>query len=270
MTTAQKIIKYFAIALAMVIIVSIFSGIMGAVSIFGLIKRESVVTDDLTTYSVSSDIKELKIDVDTANICIIEANTFSVSSNIKKLEVNEKNGILSISEDFYFGRDLNKALINLYIPDGYKFEKTDIKMGAGELTAETLSANSILLNIDAGEANIKALNADKNAEISGGAGEIVISDGTLNNLDLDIGVGEIDLTAAVLGKSDIDCSVGEAKLTLIGSKEDYKIELNKGIGNITVDGKKAGDGSVFGNGENEIEIDGDVGNINLEFKSTVS
>ncbi len=273
MTTAQKIIKYFAIALAMVLIVGIFSGIIGAFSFFGMIKKgseitnESVVTSDLKTYSVSSDIKELKIDVDTASICIIEADAFSVSSNIKSLEVVENGGILSINEDFYFGRDLNKALIRLYIPAEYKFEKADMQIGAGELTAETLSANSILLDIDAGEANIKELNADRNAEICAGAGEIVISDGTLNNLDLDIDIGEIDLTSAVLGKSDIDYGIGEAKLTLIGGKEDYKIEFNKGLGNAIVDGTKVQDGFVFGNGENEIEINGDVGNIKLKFKS---
>ena len=55
-------------------------------------------------------------------------------------------------------------------------------------------------------------------------------------------------------------------ISLIGSKDDYKVDIDKGIGNITVDGKTVTDFGSSGNGQNHIEINGGVGTINLNFK----
>ena len=53
---------------------------------------------------------------------------------------------------------------------------------------------------------------------------------------------------------------------LIGEEDDYKIELDKGIGEATLDGKEMSDDSVYGAGENYVEIDGGVGKLNITFR----
>jgi hypothetical protein len=63
----------------------------------------------------------------------------------------------------------------------------------------------------------------------------------------------------------LDLGVGESNITLLGSKEDYKLDLEKGIGNITVDGKNVTDYGSSGNGRNTVEISGGVGAINVVF-----
>lgn len=56
--------------------------------------------------------------------------------------------------------------------------------------------------------------------------------------------------------------------TLIGNKEDYKLDMEKGIGGIFVEGKAVSDYGSSGNGTAEVEINGGIGAINVEFKAS--
>ena len=80
-----------------------------------------------------------------------------------------------------------------------------------------------------------------------------------------MGVGELNLKSRIEGKSELDYGIGETELTLLGSREEYKIEIDKGIGEARLDGESMRDDSVYGSGENFIEIDGGIGEINIEF-----
>ncbi|MDD6478721.1 MAG: hypothetical protein PUF48_02765 [Oscillospiraceae bacterium] len=51
----------------------------------------------------------------------------------------------------------------------------------------------------------------------------------------------------------------------MGSREDYKIEIDKGIGEAKLEGESMKDDSVYGWGESRIEIDGGIGAIYIEF-----
>ena len=54
-------------------------------------------------------------------------------------------------------------------------------------------------------------------------------------------------------------------LTLLGKPEDYRIRLDKGLGEARLDGQKMYDDAVYGNGIHSIEIDGGVGELKIEF-----
>ena len=90
--------------------------------------------------------------------------------------------------------------------------------------------------------------------------------GTLNNLKLEMGVGELNLTAALLGNNEFDFGIGESNLTVLGSKKDYRIDIEKGLGAVTVDGKKVTDFGTSGNGQHSLEIEAGIGAINLNFQ----
>ena len=146
------------------------------------------------------------------------------------------------------------------------FEEVDITAGAAKIMAATLFADSLELKLGAGDVYFESLHVLSEAEIEGGAGKITVAGGTLNNLKLEMGMGELNLTSALQGSCDLDFGVGESVLTLIGGKDDYHIGIEKGIGNITIDGESV---SVFengGNSANRIEIEGGVGTIRLNFQ----
>ena len=92
-----------------------------------------------------------------------------------------------------------------------------------------------------------------------------IKESNINDLDLDMGVGEVNLTSNLTGQNQINAGVGKLNINLQGEKESYKIQADKGIGSIKIDGNEISNGETLGNGENYIEIDGGIGNIDINF-----
>ena len=268
MTTIQKVIKYLAMAFAIFLTVSIIGGILSAVGLFGGFFGGDVVTEDIKEYTVSSDIKSLEVKINAADLTIKQGESFSVESNLKHLTVEEKGGILTIKDAKRFGSTYNGAVLTLFVPADTVFEKANITTGAGRLTADVLSADTMNFELGAGEVRIDTLIASSEVDIEGGAGKITISGGALHDLDLDMGVGQLNLTSALTGKSELNLGVGESNITVIGNKDDHKLDIEKGIGNITVDGKNVSDFGSSGNGTNSIKVSGGIGAINMKFKES--
>ena len=164
------------------------------------------------------------------------------------------------------GGSYENAVLTIYVPVGTVFENVNITTGAGRLTVDNLFAETIDFELGAGEVSIGSLVATKSADIEGGAGRITVSGGALKNLDMDMGVGELNLTSAFSGECKLDMGVGESNITLIGNKDDYKLDLEKGLGSITVDGKDVSDFGSSGNGTNKVDISGGIGAINVRFE----
>lgn len=268
MTVFQKTVKYLAMAFAIFLTVSILGGILNAVGLVGGLFGNDNVLDETKQYTVSDRVTELCIEVNAAEFAVKQADSFSVESNLKNLTVEEKDGVLTIRDTKKFTGSYNGAKLLLCIPAGTSFEKADITTGAGKVTVDFLSADVLRLEFGAGEVEIASVIANKTAHIEGGAGKISISDGSLCNLDLDMGVGQFNLTSAVLGSSEFDMGVGEANITLLGGESAYTVHAEKGIGDITVDGKSVSDSSTVGSGENRVELSGGVGAIHVDFKDS--
>lgn len=266
MTTLQKIIKYLAIAFAIFLTVSIIGGILSAFGLFGGHFSSDAVLDDVKTYSISSEIHNLKIVINAADLYIKEGESFAVESNLKHLKVENNDGLLTIQETKKSISTYTGAVLTVYVPAGTVFDTATLTTGAGRLTIGNLSAGTLDFELGAGEVSIDSLNATKSADIEGGAGRITISGGALKDLDLEMGVGQLNLTSALTGHCQLDLGVGESNITLIGNKDDYKLDLEKGIGNISVDGKNVSDYGSSGNGTNKVDINGGIGAINVNFK----
>ena len=228
--------------------------------------KQDVVLDETKTYEITSEIHSLDVQISAADFKIVSADEYSVESNLKYLSVSEKDGVLKIVDEAKSNSNYSNAILTLYVPNGMVFDDVDIETGAAKMTVDALSASSVELKLGAGDVRFESLNASAEVDIKGGAGQITIASGTLNDLSLEMGMGELNLTAAVLGESDLKFGVGESNVTLIGSKDDYKVDIEKGLGSITVDGKTVTDYGSSGNGQNLIEIEGGVGAVNLKYQ----
>ena len=276
MTTLQKVIKYLALAFAIFLTVSIVGGILSAVGLLGSLFSDDDaewgdVIGETKNYTVSSEISDLNIQINAADFYIKEGNSFSVESNLKNLEVDEKNGCLTLKDltkiKLNGSNAYENAVLTIWVPVGTVFDNVNIKTGAGRFTVDSLSAATIGFELGAGDVTISKLIAEKSANIEGGAGRITISNGAIKDLALKMGMGQLNLTAALTGDSELELGVGESNITLLGSKDDYELDIEKGIGNITVDGKNVTDFGSSGNGANEVDIHGGVGAINVRFNN---
>ncbi|MBQ9086136.1 MAG: DUF4097 family beta strand repeat protein [Clostridia bacterium] len=266
MTDFQKVIKYCAMAFAIFLIVSIVGGIVGSISSLSRLFDGESPVGELQTYPVNEDVRELVIDIRGAELKIREGDRFSVESNLKKLSVESSGGCLSVIEKNRWGTSsYENALLVVTLPRDAELKEAELSTGAGKVTVEGLTAETLSMELGAGRVTMKNVAVTGEADIDGGAGQLEIEGGSLANLDLDMGVGELVLRSRLTGTCDLDMGVGQTTLTLIGTKEEYRVRLNKGLGNATFDGESMSDGSVYGSGAHSLNIDGGVGAIDLRF-----
>lgn len=267
MTTFQKIIKYLAMAFAIFLSISIITGICSALFTVTYFFSEKPSDEMTVEYDVGTNITSLSINIRAAELEIKTGDQFAVETNHKYLVCEEKGDVLKISERKPFISVFDSGVrVVLTIPESHVFDYVDISTSAGSVTIDEISSNMLNIDLGAGELQARRLDASDKAEIDGGAGSVTIKGGRLNNAEIDMGVGELNLISELSGNSSIDYGVGKTNIVLLGTDDDYKIELDKGIGKATLDGKKMSDDSVYGAGANFIEIDGGVGELNITFK----
>lgn len=266
MSQVQKIIKYLAVAFAFLLSFSIISAIAGVVlSIGSYFNESSDITENLKNLSINADVVTLNIDVKSVKVTIKEGENLSAQTNNGTIKVEQNDNKLLITQKkvnrFYHD---NGELI-IYVPSTMKFDAVSLSTGAGDVTIDSLSAKELFLELGAGKVSINKLIVSDKTKINGGAGAMTITSSDVSNLDLNIGVGSVAMTSSVKGNSKIDSGVGQIDLNLIGTTDDYRIYLKKGLGSSTIDGKNMSDNSSYGAGNNLIDIDGGVGNINVNF-----
>ena len=275
MTTAQKVIKYIATAFAVFLIITIISLILSGsyalLSAFGLIHtNKNIITDDLKV--ISSEVNEvstLKIDLACTNLDIKKGNSFKVETNNSKITFEEKDGSVKIKEENRNWLNNNNSESNLiiYIPeDMIDIDETKIETGAGKINIKNLNTQSLYLALGAGDVHMENVIATGDTKIDGGVGKTELKSCEINNLKANLGMGEFVFNGKLIGKSEIDSGVGAINIKLMEKKENYTIEVDKGLGNVTLDGQKLEIDRVYGTGKNYLDIDGGIGSIKIDFK----
>lgn len=280
----QKVIKVFAICLAIFIIVNIFGWILGGIGFLvhigdlndnhnheeaGL--RESAeVSKGIVTgeeWVEWQDIDKIHIDLEGSKLIIRvggdrlvvkrnNENNFRVDKNGDTLKIREKDG--------WFFNHNNLDTLDITIPDGMALRELDIDSGAGRAEIDGVKAESF--KIDQGAGVLEITNSKfEETKISGGAGATKISSSVLNDLRLDAGVGKVELSGSITGNSKIECGIGEVDINLDGNKDDYKIRAEKGIGSIKIDGEDRGNDVTYGSGTNELKLSGGIGSVKVDF-----
>lgn len=254
--TTHRLIKAFAICLAIFIIVSIINTIVYfASNIF------SVNNDINVNENYSSEIKNIKIDMGTSNLIIKKGDTLNVTADnvSKRFKVNEESNTLTIKEksiNVFRNKSISKVIIT--IPNNLK--DLSIDFGAGKLEISDINTSRFNLDQGAGKVTINNLISGK-TDIVGGAGELNITNSALEDLDLDMGAGRFYFSGHIVGNSKIDQGVGELILDLYS--DDYSIKASKGLGSITINGENYSKDATVGEGINDIKIDGGVGSITI-------
>ena len=273
MTTAQKIIKYFALGFAIFLIVTIISSILSGgyvlLRAFGLIHTDkNIVTEDLKV--ISNEVKEistLKLDLAFTNLEIKVGDSFKVETNNSKITFTNNNASVKIKEEKYnwsINNDNASELI-IYIPeDMIALDETKIETGAGNINIERLNTQCLYLELGAGDVKIANLTVTEEAKIDGGVGRTELESCKINNLKANLGMGEFVFSGKLTGKNEVDSGVGAINIDLLDSSENYTIDVSKGIGAVTLDGQKLEMDRVYGTGENYLDVDGGIGEIKIK------
>ena len=258
MTQAQKVIKYFAYALAIFIIISIFSLVIEVVKEVCGIYVDNDVKFDNVEYDnyLELDLSRVEVYIKTGDLLKAESDNKNI--NIKqdgnKLIVKEKSGLLLTK---------NKAVLNVTVPENFEFDYVKIDTGAGSVNIDKLITNLLDVDMGAGNLKINSLLVSSKAIIDGGVGDIYLNDVHVNKFDLDLGTGNSVITGNIYSGADIDTGVGNVSLNLKDNVENFTFDISKGIGKVTLNNDEIKKDSTIGNGKIDIEIDGGVGNIEI-------
>lgn len=269
MTSGQKIIKYIAIAIAIFLIINIIGIILtifAGLGIFFNVKEAITNTENfeevIDDYPIE-EITNLDIEINYSKLEIKNGDTFKIECNNEKIYTEKKGNKIEIKEKNNWFNKQETSNITIYIPENKIFERTEIEAGAGEINIDKLQTNNLTFSIGAGKVQINELEVFEKAEIEGGAGKADIISGELHNLDLEMGLGELNLTTKLIGNNVIEQGIGKLSINLTDNIENYKIRTSKGLGSITINGNEVQDGNTYGNGENNIRIEGGMGAIEI-------
>lgn len=269
MTTTQKIIKYLAIAFALYLVISIFSIIFGLsreiISSINNDKKESKLLEEYTTISNNvNNIESFKIDISNDDIEIKEGEKFEVKTNNPDVKFYHENSIVKIKSDKTFSWHLSnssRGTIIIYLPNEFNISELDLNLGAGKIDIDKIFVETLLMDLGAGTMTAKEINVYERAMINGGAGNININSGTINNLNLKLGAGNASIQSDLTGSNTLTTGVGRLNLGLSRSKDNYRFDINKGLGNIILNDFDVSEDTLIGDGETKIKINGAVGNI---------
>ena len=262
LTEGQRLIKYVALTVAVLVIAGIASGI--AEIIEAIFKTDSI--GDMRRYEASSDISKLDMEIGGAAFSIEYSDKLAVESNIDGLKVSESRGKLTVKERSAIRKNASGAKITLFLPKDFIFESAEIETGAADLKITSFSAKDLSLSLGAGRVEIEELNVTGSAKIDGGAGSFCIKGGSIVSLDFDMGVGDVEIRAEMLGGCELDFGMGKASLTLLGGAENYRLDIEKGLGRMTVDGREYGHSTVIGNGKSAVDVECGIGEVSVKFE----
>lgn len=280
MSTIQKIIKALAIALAVFIIFSIVSfvssiicGIAGINWFFNWLDNEEISNTNITSMEKNFDIEEIRnLDLSSSieNVEILSGNEFKViAENVPesfKCEVEENTLIIDSNTSSRISIN-NNSSIKVYVPEGFIFNRVNLNLDVGETRIDFLKSDILELKSGAGSVDIKDIEANQKATITCGVGEFDIKNSKISNLEFNSGVGRVSITSELSGKCSIETGVGEVDVNLINFNESLsKINTEKGIGELRVNGRTYSGNQEFGLGNDTIiSVKGGIGEINIEF-----
>lgn len=273
MTEWQKLVKAFAIVLAVFLIIGIIGGIVSGLSMLGFVfspKVHNATVDEVVlSEQPLTDIYELEVELANYALVIEEGDTLSVAYDDRNKRVTVEDNKLKIEEKKKLFHGQEGYVVILTVPKDYFFTEVSITMGAGRLDIEHMSTNVLDLELGAGNVEISNLTAITSVDIDGGAGDLSITDSQISDLDLAMGVGELTLSADLIGNNQIDLGIGDSDIKLKGTANDYRFDITKGVGEITFDGEKyttdSSSVAIQHDDISNLEINCGVGKVNIAF-----
>lgn len=273
MTNVAKTIKYLAMALAIFLAISIISTLCYGVVLLGnVVSNDNSNINDKDNIRIENSVqltsleimKEMDIDVKRVNIYIKYDDNFGVSTTNKYIKGRIQDNKLYIYEVDHSVIDKYEGDLYIFIPFGYIFDEVDIDNNAGRVEIDGLKTGELSLELGAGKVNMSNIEVYEKMDINGGAGSIKIDNASINNLDMDMGAGKTQISGYLKGNNEIDAGVGALILELFD--DDYNISVDKGIGKATYNGQDINSNEVYGNGYNNVIIDGGIGSIKISTK----
>lgn len=272
----QKVVKYLAMALALLLTIGIIGGVCTVV--FGIVssKKEEKVQVEVQTSNEyeTKEFSSMDIESGVANVTIEIGDKFYVTTeNVPETlvtEVSHKTLIIKNEDKFNWKNWLDKegkhekARITITVPKGTAMDKVTINGGVGDVTISDFYVET--LKIDGGVGKVVGVNlTGDDVRVDTGVGDIKLEDVTFNDCKFDNGVGNFEVSGTINGDIEVNGGVGNCDLSLNASRKDYNLDIDAGVGSIHINGEKCKELKENNKSKRKISVDGGVGNVDIVF-----
>ena len=232
-------------------------------------------------------VEELNIEIAYGTVEIVEGDQFQIQGkNLidEKFETSVEHGTWYIKDHRknrfpFFDINLpfngiswnkdNSPRITITLPKDFVADNITLRVHAGEVRADAITAKKGTFSVDAGTLKVDRLQILETSEYRVGAGEIIVEQIAADNVQIDCGVGDVQIDGTITGKSEIECNIGSVVLNLQGEWKDYSYEISSSVGDVTIgDESMSGFGKkrrIDNNSDNLLDIKCDVGDITIDF-----
>lgn len=260
----KMIIKLLLIAL---VIYAAYIVINGKYNVFN---SNILYDENKVIYNDDEQISKIKMTLSYSQLEIDEGEKIEIETNNKNVKLKSKDGKLTIEEEeLRITLKARKSIIKITLPKDYSLDNFDLTSGAGDIEIDNLTVKELNLKLGAGNLEVDNLVVTDKAKINGGAGNLKFDNTEFYNLNFAIGAGQCKIEGIFKGNNEIKAGVGELNIKLLNDIENYKIKLEKGIGNIYVNGENVGDEYSKGTGASSLTVKGGVGNISIDQKKKI-
>lgn len=185
-------------------------------------------------------------------------------------EVTQEAGRLVIDsrEPGILGQTVQDVRLTLEVPADAVLDRLELDCGAGSLTVNGLTAETVRGECGLGNVELTGLTAGS-LELSCGLGMLTGTDLTVDgDTVLDCGAGTMEVTGDLAGSLTADCGMGSLTVTT-PQPEQYGLDGSCGLGSLTVDGRSVSgaDGSLTIENDASIQyrLSVDMGALTVRF-----
>ncbi len=275
MTQFQKLIKGFAIAVAVLIAITIIGAIVTAIfAISSVVCDEDEMNPTEEVYEINID-DEYESSAEDGHDHEYVPNQTAVYNIEETYRINEvdsleiENSVGNLTVEAADVDEIQVIGVNLS-------EASRVELSGDTLHIENTSVKVVLFGINMGE---KVTHANPGItvrvprgfvfdeiEIESGVGTVTMDGITADEMYLVSGTGTIDATDITCGDVDIDAGVGEVNIYLNAEMTDYDMDLTPGIGAIYVDGIQQSEiNHTNKDADYSLNVDSGIGEVNIHF-----
>ena len=227
-------------------------------------------------------MERIKIDVDASNIRIIGADRNDVEISYSRGEpvVEITGGELKISQSigrrlhiFNLGFDFNRDdTVTVYCKESELLKEINVKSDFGDVRLQNINADAVVLNLSAGSIRMNDVKTNS-LSIDNDFGDVRMSGVTANDSRIEVSAGNVDARGD-FGSTQINNDFGEITFHTIRPMDQYRYSFSVDLGDVTINGSKAGKGinadvnqtSTVGDGP-YLKFTASFGSINANFES---
>lgn len=303
MNAIQKVIKYGAMAFAVMLSISIMGAIV--TFLFGImvgVEKETKSATERNSFSQEYTKEMLaaekvdtlwvdfsgKITIKPGEVFKIEAvdvsEDFAVECRNGKITIKEREDnspiqwVVSLGEGFSWDQQ-----VTITVPSDLELKLLEVNSGSGKVSVEEIKTKSMVMDSGSGSVEMRGVSAAETS-LNTGSGSVTITDSDLGKAKLDSGSGKVKMQQVIVmdadvksgsgkvefegeltGDCDFDTGSGSVQLTIKGSEEEYRVEAECGSGSFRLNGKKIDDGIYGRNVKGEISVDSGSGAVSIEF-----